>query len=288
MMARAVPKQSWFALGLIARPTAFNLQQSAAVLVETVGYAFADAMLRIVREPPSVIGAADHADPLERGAALFRQAGGDAFVCSAFDLDACGPAIQVRALEVLPNVVRITEHRTDRVVDVPTRDVRLLVRGRVRDRTGPGTLGPTGSSTLGFLAATRVRHHSSGLAGVGPNPLVPEETNEAESETNLIEFLDIHVAGGGGPMLFRLDGRRFGYAALGSMRQYTDRINMDLMMELLSHLSPDEIVDTYFDLWKPPVDSERFRYREMPSSRSIRAFDFYSRWMACMYRYLAS
>lgn len=95
--------------------------------------------------------------------------------------------------------------------------------------------------------------------------------------------LDIHTKDG---KVYQIDGDKFGFQVLGDLRAHTDKANMDQMCELLSHIAPDEIVDPYFSLWKPPAGHHRLRLPEMRRNNEDPAFAFYSRWAALMYRYL--
>jgi hypothetical protein len=110
---------------------------------------------------------------------------------------------------------------------------------------------------------------------------------EVESQTTkdieTTELLDLHTGDGS---VYRIDGRRFGYQALGAMRGHGDKANMDSMYELLTHVCPDAVADTYYELWRPPPGYRSLRVPGMKATRDDPAFTFYSRWSAMTYRHV--
>ena len=93
----------------------------------------------------------------------------------------------------------------------------------------------------------------------------------------------MHTADG---RVFQIDGDKFGFAVLGDMKGHTDNENMDKMLELLDHLTPNAIVDQYFKLFKAPTGYKRLRLDNLSVNNDDPAFAFYSRWTALMYRHV--
>jgi hypothetical protein len=110
---------------------------------------------------------------------------------------------------------------------------------------------------------------------------------EVESQTTkdieTTELLDLHTVDGS---VYEIDGRRFGYQALGAMRGQGDKANMDSMCELVTHVCPDAVADTYYELWRPPPGYRKLRVPGMRATRDDPAFTFYSRWSAMTYRHV--
>ena len=105
-------------------------------------------------------------------------------------------------------------------------------------------------------------------------PTVTHQTTQSDK-------LDVHTTDG---RVFQVDGDKFGYRVLGDLRKHGDKANMDAMLELLSHLAPDEIVDPYYSLWSAPPGHDRLRLPMMKINNDDPRFAFYSRWVALMYR----
>lgn len=94
------------------------------------------------------------------------------------------------------------------------------------------------------------------------------------------ELIDIHLADG---RLLRIDGRRFGFRALGAMRGHGDAPNADALLDLLAHLAPAATVDVYFPLFRRGPAPERLR---VVAPGDDPRFGFYTRWIALGYRRL--
>ncbi len=99
----------------------------------------------------------------------------------------------------------------------------------------------------------------------------------------MAEKLDIHLKDG---RVLQVDGDRFAFEILGTVRGLTDRENMDRLSELLAKAAPHAIVDPYFPLWKPPAEAKRMRLPRMLVNKDDPDFAFYSRWVAVMYRHM--
>jgi hypothetical protein len=110
-----------------------------------------------------------------------------------------------------------------------------------------------------------------------------EIESQATREVRVLELLDLHTSDGS---VYRIDGDRFEFRALGAMRGHGAKANMDSMCELLGHICPDAVVDTYYELFRPPPGYQKLRMRGATGQRDDPAFAFYSRWAALTYRHV--
>ena len=160
------------------------------------------------------------------------------------------------------------ELREGITTSIPFGDVLVLVRAHLHETVlGRGPPPRLSMTTLG-----RVRTWDSIKAQI-------ESAVTKEVETS--DKLDVHTTDGS---VYRIDGDRFAFQVLGDLRGHTDKANMDSLVELLDHLCPDAVVDTFFKLWRPPPGHHRLRVPH--GQRRDQAFDFYSRWATLTYRHV--
>jgi hypothetical protein len=256
-------------LSLIALPAGWGRDDLIERLHRATGVNQADLRVRLAADPPLVVGRVEAAAAAAAVAAI-RGAGGDAFAPTLEDLARLGPALRIKVMTVEGGVhVELWEGVR---ATIARQRIQILVRGQITrevvDRRGP----PRFSSV-----ARRVRTRDSIRAEI-----------EA-STTRRIEAshkLDIHTSDG---TIFQVDGDAFDFKILGQRRGFSDSVNVDLMLELLRHLAPPEvIVDEYFRLWHPPPGHQRLRLPGQARLREDPAFAFYSRWVALMYRHLTA
>jgi len=274
-------------LSVIAWPTGASRASMAQLIAETTGIDAPTLRLRLGQAPPSIIGQVDP-PAAARAIEAIRAEGGDAFAVTFAELISIGPARPVRSMSVANGVVAMELRNGDHAA-LRFTDAWLLVQGMIRERGSSShrepvphrlhrRIGRSSSIDLamqlgaaGIAAMLGDGYLAGGSAAIGHADAVKTRNK-----------LHIHDASG---TIYEVEGRRFNFNVLGEMKQYSDRANMEQLCELLSHLAPDEIVDPYFPLWKPPPRYHKLRI-EGEKHRADRPFAFYSRWAACLYRHL--
>jgi hypothetical protein len=274
-------------LSVIAWPKDTTRDGMAELLAQTAGMDAATLRLRLGLAPPSIIGQVQP-EAAARSIKAITERGGDAFAVTLDELASLGPAYRVKSMSIANNVLGV-ELWEGVTTAIRFQDVRLLVLGMLKERsrdapgssrsdrlrswTHRGSSAAAGAAMLGavglagYFGAGYLACGSSGTAGTG-------------ATTQTRNKLHIHDRHG---TIYEVEGRRFDFNILGEMKQYSDKANMEQLCELLSHLAPDEIVDPYFPLWKPPPGHHRLRIRG-ETNDADRAFSFYSRWVAHLYR----
>lgn len=263
----ADPKARWPFVSVVALPEGLDREQAARLLAAPGGLDLPTLRLRLGRETPMAL---ERVEP-PAGAAMVRDlvaAGGDGFTFTLDDLASIGPNFLVKDLAVGEGALSV-ELRQGITTTIPFAAVQIIVRAHLHETVIHR--GPTPRISLVF---GRKRTWDSIKAEI-------ESSVTREVETS--DKLDIHAADGS---VYRVDGDRFGFRVLGALRGHSDKANMDSLLELLGHLCPDAVVDTYFRLWRPPPGSQFLRVPH--ERRSAAPFDFYSRWAALTYRHLMS
>ena len=115
-----------------------------------------------------------------------------------------------------------------------------------------------------------------------------QNINSAKAKSNasksLRQIIDLHCYQDGEWKLLRIDGNKQGWRHLGNARGYSDLINAKKTLELFSIILSSATCDECFREFVPPKESRMQIHKETP--REIRAFDFYSRWIARMHVWL--
>ncbi|MBT8486674.1 MAG: hypothetical protein HKO59_16360 [Phycisphaerales bacterium] len=257
----------------------------AELLAAATGLDEASLRLRLGAPPPMIIGQVEPAIATLACEALAER-GGDAFAPTFADLAALGPTLKMRDLAVGPAGLTITLWQG--LTTTLRRDqVQILVRAQIRSETVVPEVARVSSPAAARLARQTLRvsldRSAMGLARTWAGAdLTGFDPSPPARRTETSDKLDVHTTDGS---VYQIDGDKFAYHALGELRGYSDKANMDAMCDLLAHLAPDEIVDPYFTLWRPPARYQRLR---IPGVRGQEdpAFRFYSRWAALMYRHL--
>lgn len=238
-----------------------------------------DVQRSLRRRLPTIIGFIP--PPLARHAAAeIIEAGGDAIAPTLHELAGLGSTAKIRDLDVREGRLTVECWRDD-PASIAFDEIEVLVRAHLSDRTRKAlqdrrrtmfesaSPGAVSSYLLAGGLGASLAITGGGLEGWGERPEVRLTTSDK---------LDLHLRDG---RIFQIDGDKFGYEALGALRGYSDRSNMDAMFELLQHLAPHAIADAYFGLWSAPV-----QHAQMPVGIGERTdFAFYSRWVALIYRY---
>ena len=155
----------------------------------------------------------------------------------------------------------------------------LLVRASLRS-TEKKSIVDQGSAFAAAATAT------SGMPPIGHTDFEGDIASSiARSRTTLTEIIDLHQADG---TRIRLNGDKFSFDVLGDARGYTDRDNMDKLAVRLSEQASRAIVDLDFRQFRCPPGILRTYYQSALGRvrRTVEApaFDFYSVWVALMYR----
>ena len=158
----------------------------------------------------------------------------------------------------------------------------LLVRASLRS-TEKKSIVDQGSAIAAAALAT------SGMPPIGHTDFEGDiDAAQSRSRTTLTEIIDLHQADG---TRIRLNGDKFSFDVLGDARGYTDRDNMDKLAVRLSEQASRAIVDLDFRQFRCPPSILRTYYQSALGRvrRTVEApaFDFYSVWVALMYRRLA-
>jgi hypothetical protein len=263
-------------LTIVAWPEGLDRGAMANLVADATGLTLADVRMRLGQAPPMIFGQVDQ--PIADLAidAVVR-AGGDAFTATLDDLAAFGPTLRIKELRITGGNLDIETWQGLRAT-VLRENVQILVRAHLvaeRKRQVPVT-------APGHHVQWKASYLAFGWGGVAANAISSAlQAAPTGRPIQTSDKLDIHTADGS---IFQVDGDKFGYQVLGELRGHSDKANMDAMFELLAHITPNEIVDDFFALWKPPPGHERLR---LPGPRpGDPAFAFYSRWVALMYRHL--
>ncbi len=259
---------AWPYVCVVAWPEGWDRASVAELLAGFGAMDVATLNLRLGQKPPMVLDRVDPAAAAAMIAALIER-GGDGFPFTIDDLARLGPTMRIADLAVGEGTLDIKLH--DGVeTSVRSATVDVIVRARiVRTVTTTHPIRrPLSMSSRPYRSIESVKD---------------EIRRQTTKDVQITELLDLHTNDGSA---YRIDGRRFGYKALGAMRGHGDMANMNSMFELLTHVCPDAVADTYFELWRPPPGYQKLRVPGMKASLDDPAFTFYSRWAALTYRHV--
>lgn len=272
-MTTAHPSYAY--LSLITFPDGYASDDVARLLADAGVMDSATLRVRLRRPPPIVLGRFE-VDVARAGVKAMLRAGGDAFAPTIGNIQSLGSTLKIKDFELIDDGFQIGLWRGGGAIEIVWgKDVQVLVRAQITSTT-----------------SKMVKEHGSGasiaLGGLGGAPLVgsaamSRSRDYIKREHSQSDKIDMHTVDG---RVFQIDGDKFGFAVLGDMRGHTDNENMDKMLDLLEHLTPNAIVDQYFNLFKPPAGYKRLRLENMSVNSDDPAFAFYSRWAALMYRHV--
>jgi len=257
---------------LITPPEGVTLDHLAHMLA---GEGMSDVhslMLHFARVPPMIIAQVDPA-LAARCAAMIVELGGDAMVTTMEQITRLGGTMRVRDIRVHPGNIEFELWRGPTAM-VPTSRIDVLVRAH-DSQTHTSAPKPLTRAS----ASMQVIRSGAGLSNIR------EKMESQKPQTKLVtkDWLDIHTTDGS---VYQVDGDKFGFQVLGDMRTQGDRHNMDRLFEMLTHLAPNAVGDTYFRQFKPPPGYKRLRLPEMRINMEDASFAFYSRWAAIVYRHV--
>ena len=272
---------------VVAWPAEWTQQQCVELLAGTGVIDAPSARLTLGRDVPLILGLFDE------GAAhmliqAVRSAGGDGFVPSLRDIAALGPTLKIKDIRLVEGNLEVDIWRGLTTM-IRREHVQFLVHGRVR---------PNAKRDSAARVAERVRDNVQMMTNLSPQygtaarMAADRHLNRLRAEAGdaglqISEKLDIHTTSG---MVFQIDGDKFAFQILGDMKGHSDAVNMRQLTEMLAHISPNEIVDEYFPLFRLPPGYDRLLalVPEIRRNREDPGFAFYSRWSALLYRYMTT
>ncbi len=268
---------------VIQWPVHWDQAQIPQRLAATGAIDEASARLAAKRPPPYVLGRFD-AQRAARIIDCICAEGGDAFAPALADLASLGASMKVRDMRMAHGHLEVDIWR-GLTTTIRREHVQFLVRATIR----------RGAAASAARVAQRVQENVDRAtafvqygwaARMAASSKVDELRERALRETSKVtEVLDIHTTSGS---IFQVDGDKFAFGILGDMKGHSDGENMNRLAELISHIAPDEVVDTYFALFRPPPGHAALldNVKEMRRNGEDAAFAFYSRWAALMYRHV--
>lgn len=275
-------------LTVIAWPDGFGRAELAALLSSYCELDPATLRLRLGPNGPSIVGQVSQV-AADRAMQAVLRAGGDAFAPTLNELASLGPSLLIKDMSIRDDGHLDVELWNGLCTTIRREQVQILIRGQLKESMREQL--PSASRTLPrpqtMIGGFRGAAVASALGAMGTAAMlgwgsVSDPGPMSTKQVRVQNKLDMHTTDGS---VYQIIGSRFSFQVLGERRQPTDLANMDLLVDLLSHLAPDEIVDPYYPLWRPPPGHHRLR---LPKSRapSDPAFEFYSRWAALMYRHV--
>ena len=240
---------------------------------------------------PSVLGRYA-GDAARRAAQALIDMGGDAFAPTMHDIEAVGMTRKVKDISLVADGVQFDLWRgAPETID--PHEIDVIVRGHLSETIVPPT--PTndplaGSFATGAAAAGLLAWGPGGSYGVAASLYARQQLSDwsvIDQRLVMSHKLDIHVNRPSmSPLVYQIDGDKFGFQILGPRRGSSDKVNIERVSELFTHLNPEIVIDPYFRLWKPPAAVNSMRLPMMQVNNDDPAFAFYSRWAALMYRYV--
>lgn len=198
--------------------------------------------------------------------------GGDALSVTLRDLERLGGSIRVKGIRVQEDSLELELWRGPTAI-VPTNRIDVFVLAH-----------STGSEITGRkpLTSQEGGYARSSTGGIGQLRL-PVDSSAPETRIVAKNVLDIHTSNGS---VFQIDGDKFGFDVLGDLRTQGDRQNLGRLYDMLRHLAPHAVGDTYYTQFKPPSAVKRLRLPGMQINDEKPPFAFYSRWVTLVYRHV--
>ena len=261
----------------------------AELLEKACGFDIETARLKANTEPPSVFSLNDGMNASDFILKL-NDMGGQAFECTLRDIESLGRTRMIRNIGILDGRLELDMWRED-PVSIPREDVRLICHGRIRHERrlhgmptksrprvhqGPSLVATAIASAIPLgIAATLYARREVGRDSTG--------TGLTSTTRMFSDRIDVITRQGD---VFQVDANRFNFDVLGDLKGFTDQENVLKLCELLSHVTPNEIMDPYFALWIPPTGYHQIQLDGMKTAGEDPAFAFYSRWSWLMYRHM--
>ena len=259
---------TWPFLSIVAWPSDWERGQLSALLAETGGLDQATLNMRLGRPPPMVLERVDPS-PAARMIRDLVDSGGDGFLFTLDDLAGLGPTLGISDLGVTEGAIDV-ELRAGPRTSLRFDTIQVLVRAQLARTETHRRQPPRHGMHIGGRSRTW-------------DSIKAEFESSVTREVKTSDKLDLHTTDGS---VYQVDGDRFAYLALGALRGHSDKANMDSICDLLSHLCPDAVVDTWYTLWRPPSGHDKLVVPNMTAGRDDPRFAFYSRWAALTYRHV--
>jgi hypothetical protein len=273
-------------LSIIDWPQGMTEDDQARALGEAAGLDQRLCTLAVRRGTPQIVARLE-GPAAERAVEHLRAAGATAFATPQDDMRAFKPSRMKRLIPALGShpPMYACEMWRGEPVPLKTAEIALLVHATLRSsetRTQGRGGGNYAGAGAGFLIGGLPGAAVGAALGGGPTP------RNTSTTSRLTEMLDIHMRDGS---CLRIDADKFSFDVLGQARGVTDRENMAKLLARLSGESPRAIVDRWFPHFYAPPDVVRAHFTSAGSSSTTRrseapAFDFYSAWVAGIYRKL--
>ncbi|MBC23354.1 MAG: hypothetical protein CMJ32_05490 [Phycisphaerae bacterium] len=263
--------------------------EMAKLLEQACGFDIETAILKANMEPPSIFSLKDGMNALDFIRKL-NDMGGQAFECTLRDIESLGRTRMIRSIDILDGRLELDMWRED-PVSIQREEVRLICHGRIRNERrmhgmatksrprvhqGPSLVASALASAIPLgIAATLYARREVGRDSSG--------TGLASTTRMFSDKIDIITRQGD---VFQVDANRFNFDVLGDLKGLTDQENVLKLCDLLSHVTPNEIMDPYFPLWIPPAGYHLIHLDGMKTAKEYPAFAFYSRWSWLMYRHM--
>lgn len=268
---------------VIAWPEGFDQARMIELVASTGAMDEPTARMSVNRQPPLILGCVD---PVQATAIVdtVLRAGGDAFAPSMASIVALGASLKVRDLRIVNGNLEVDIWR-GMTTQIRREHVQFLVRASIK-QSAESDRARRIASRVSDVVSDQSRFVAYGRgARWAAQRHIDRLRDQAHGSTRVSEMLDIHASNG---TVFQIDGDKFAYSILGEMKGHADKPNMDALCDLLAHVSPKEVVDNYFPLFRPPIRHELLLrlVPEMRRNEEDASFAFYSRWTALIYRHV--
>lgn len=272
-------------VSLISPPPGHDAAAAFALMIPFLDSAQEGAVNRF-GVPPCIVATTLDAHAADAAVRAITSLGGDAFAPSLADIAALGPTLKIKHLELTGNGTLLAEFwRADPIAFEPA-SIQVLVRVSLGKKpAGFGTPDADRAVDVARVGAIALDIAIDGGTLGYHGYYAPTPSPPLKPTAILSERLDIHLTTG---EVLQIDGGKFGFAILGSLRGHSDKANIDAMIDLLEHLAGHAVVDNFFGNFKPPPGIDRLRLPQSKLNKDNPAFAFYSRWAALMYRHVMS
>lgn len=271
-------------LSILDWPDAMDDAARAAAIARSTGLDAYQAGLAVKRGFPQVVLRMDP-PAADRAADLLHAAGATAVAPRQSEMAAQGLARRVKSLSPAlgaPEPLYACEMWRDEPDVLRPRELALIVRGTVvstERRVSGGSSGVAGPA-------------SYALAGIGGAMVAAamDSTPTTSTKIRTAEILDLYPCSGG---RLRIDSDKFNFEVLGPVRGVSDRESMSRLVERLRREAPRALYDDGFAAFRCPPDTIRTHFIDTagPAVRKTDqapAFEFYSTWVAMMYKTLGA
>ena len=278
-------------LSLITKPDNISEYDIAQALDKILPLDLYTLKLQLKAIPPNIIASIPL--PLaEKSLELLRFLGCTAFAPTTNQLKQLGPTRKIKEIHLNPQGLNFELWRSNPTTINPE-NIDVIIKAKITTTTkkkpfstdrGPlylsqaDTIGPLGAVALDWMNHDEYDDNQSAEWDAPPF-----SKSSAHGKTSHWK-LDIHTTTN---TVYQIDGPKFAFNFLGSSKDVSELTNINQTTDFLTNLAPLAIIDTFFDSFNAPPDSQSFRIPGNLLSKDDPTFAFYSRWAALVYRYLA-